>query len=142
MINKTITGISNALYKEFGYENHMEEIKQDLKEPCFFIGVLNPSLKKYPGGRYKSDNSFIIQYFPKRGDSAAAECYSVAERMGWCLEIITADGVPLRGSGMRYEITDGILHFFVSYNFFIYKLEQHETMGSLKSHTNIKKAGG
>ncbi len=36
MVNAIIAGISNALYNEFGYENHMEEIKQDLKEPCFF----------------------------------------------------------------------------------------------------------
>ena len=33
MINAIIEAVSIALYDEFGYENHMEEIEQDLKEP-------------------------------------------------------------------------------------------------------------
>ena len=42
--NMLIEAISIALNGEFGdeYEIHMEEIKQDLKEPCFFIQSLKP----------------------------------------------------------------------------------------------------
>lgn len=38
MMNDIIVGISTALYKEFGdeYEIYQEEIRQGLKEPCFF----------------------------------------------------------------------------------------------------------
>ena len=45
MINKILDAISNALNEEFGdeYEIYSEDIKQDLKEPCFFIICLNPS---------------------------------------------------------------------------------------------------
>ncbi len=116
MVNDIIAGISNALYNEFGYENHMEEIKQDLEEPCFFIGILNPSAKKYPGARCRRDNSFVIQYFPESENHAAAECYSVAERMLKCLALINVQGQLLHGSSMGYRVTDGVLSFFVDYN--------------------------
>ena len=45
MISNVIAGIAIALNQEFGddYEIYTEEIKQDLKEPCFFITLLNPS---------------------------------------------------------------------------------------------------
>ena len=45
MINSIIEAISISLNEEFGdgYEIHMEEIKQGLKEPCFFIACLNPT---------------------------------------------------------------------------------------------------
>ena len=37
MINAIISGISITLDGAFGYEVYGEEIKQGLKEPCFFI---------------------------------------------------------------------------------------------------------
>lgn len=45
MINSIVEAISCSLNKEFGddYEIHNEEIKQGLKEPCFFIACLNPN---------------------------------------------------------------------------------------------------
>ena len=50
MINNVIAGIAIALNQEFGddYEIYTEEIKQDLKEPCFFITLLNPSKTDFP----------------------------------------------------------------------------------------------
>lgn len=41
MINEIIDAISIALDSEFedGYKIHKDEIKQDLKEPCFFYTV-------------------------------------------------------------------------------------------------------
>ncbi len=118
MVNDVIAGISNALYNEFGYENHMEEIKQDLEEPCFFISILNPSAKEYPGGRCRRDNSFVIQYFPESENHASAECYSVAERMLKCLGLIEVQGQYLHGHNMNYRVADGVLSYFVDYNFF------------------------
>ena len=39
MINDIIIGISNAIYAEFGsdYEIYVDDVKQGLNEPCFFI---------------------------------------------------------------------------------------------------------
>ena len=50
MINSIVEAISCSLNKEFGddYEIHNEEIKQGLKEPCFFIACLNPNNNLFP----------------------------------------------------------------------------------------------
>lgn len=51
MINSIVETISCSLNKEFGddYEIHNEEIKQGLKEPCFFIACLNPNNNLFLG---------------------------------------------------------------------------------------------
>lgn len=71
------------------------------------------------------DNPFCIQYFPESVDNPNSECRDVADRMLWALENITpldADR-PVRGTDMHHEITDGVLNFFVNYNYFVRKVE-------------------
>ena len=93
MINSIVEAISCSLNKEFGddYEIHNEEIKQGLKEPCFFIACLNPNNNLFFGKRYERTNQFCIQYFPQSAKKQR-ECADVAERMYDCLEYITTDG--------------------------------------------------
>lgn len=137
MINPTITGISNALYKVFGYENFKNEILQDLTPPCFYISCMEQGTKKYIGTRYLRKNHFVIQYFPHT-DDRKGECYDVGEKMFECLEVIHVDGFLLRGTGMKFEVVDGVLHFFVDYNAFGYKPEQKETMERMRSGIRAK----
>lgn len=137
MINSIIEAISINLDKEFGYEIHMEEIKQDLTEPCFFVSCLNPTTELYLGKRYFRTNQFCIQYFPNT-DNKQRECNDVAERLLWCLEYITLDGDPARGTAMRYELTDGVLHFFVNYDCFVYRMVESTAMETMKSNTDVK----
>ena len=139
MINAIIASISNALYSEFGYENHMEEIKQGFKEPCFFIQCLNPNIRQFLGKRYFRHNKFCIQYFPKSKTDGNAECYTVAETLQLVLEVIPVLDAVLRGTALIYEMVDGVLNFFVNYNCFVYKLDQKVLMGTIQLHkTNVK----
>lgn len=119
-----IDGISSTLYNIFGntYKIYADNsIQQGLKNPCFFISVLNPSRKSYLKGKYLKNNPFIIQYFPKI-DNDNIELLKVAEQLSEGLEFITLlDGSLVRGSKISYEIVDGILHFKVSYNIFVKK---------------------
>lgn len=123
MINTLIKSIGTALNAEFGtdYEIYMEESKQDLQEPCFFIHCLNPTTKLFFGKKYFRQNLFVIQYFPKSVTDYRQECNAVAERMFWILETITVNGDKFRGTKMRYEIIDSVLNFFVNYDCFIYR---------------------
>ncbi len=141
MINSIIAAISVALNAEFGYENHMEEIKQDLVEPCFFIQCVNPTSELFWGKRYFRQNSFCIQYFPK-GEDKQRECNEVAEKMIWCLEYITVDGQKMRGTKMKYKVVDDVLNFFLNYDCFVYKVKTDEAMETLESTTNVKEGDG
>lgn len=144
MINSIIEAISISLNEEFGdgYETHMEEIKQGLKEPCFFITCLNPTTELFLGKRYFRTNQFCIQYFPETNEKQR-ECNGVAERMLQCLEYITIYGEdkPITGTKMKYEVVDGVLNFFVNYDCFIRKTEQQTPMESLQASTSVKEGG-
>lgn len=139
MINAIIASISNALYSEFGYENHMEQIKQGFKEPCFFIQCLNPNIRQFLGNRYFRQNKFCIQYFPKSKTDGNAECYTVAETLQLVLEVIPVLDAVLRGTAMNYEVIDGVLNFFVNYDCFVYKVDEITRMEVMQSHrTDVK----
>lgn len=140
MINSIIAGISIALNAEFGdsYEIHMEEIEQDLIEPCFFIQCLNPTMNLFFGKKYFRQNQFCIQYFPAT-TKKQAECNKVAERMLWCLEYIAVDGDLIRGTKMKYEVVDEVLNFFVNYDCFVYRVDEDlESMESMDSSTSVE----
>lgn len=141
MINAIIEAVSVALNEEFGdsHEIHMEEIKQDLKEPCFLISCVNPTNELFLDRRYRRTNQFCIQYFPKT-EEVQRECNDAAERMMLCLEYITiyGDDRPIRGTKMKAETVDGVLNFFVNYNCFVYRIRQQIPMEKLETETNVK----
>ncbi len=140
MINSIIDSISIALNAEFGdcYKNYKEEKKQDLEEPCFFIQCLNPTQRLFLNKRYFRKNQFCIQYFPETGDKNE-ECLAVAERLLECLEYLTVNSDLVMGTKMHYEVIDGILHFFVNYDMFVYKIaETVPIMEEVSAETSVK----
>lgn len=133
MINSMIAGISNAIFQEFGeiYTIYTENVEQGLQEPCFFIVPVNPTSRRFWGKRYFKENPFCIQYltFSERMEERGP--YETAERLFRCLEYITVTGDLVRGTEMHYEVHDGVLHFFVSYNLFCREIEKEENMAEL-----------
>lgn len=82
MIQEIIEGVAQALYQTFGdeYKIYENDVEQGLQEPCFFLGVLQPTLSPLPGGRFLSQNPLDVQYFPaSRRDNQTLLC--VAERL-------------------------------------------------------------
>lgn len=139
MINKIIDGISISLNAEFGddYKIYTESIEQGLKEPCFSIICVNPTNDLYLGKRYFRKNQFCIQYFPK-GEDKYAECLDVAERMFDCLEVISVGDDLQRGTSMHGEVVDRVLHFFVNYDMFVYKVESTDAMEGIDLTSNVE----
>lgn len=118
MVNEIIKGISIALNAAFGdeYEIYADDVKQGLNDGSFFINSLEFEVSPLLGGRALRINPFDILYFPKT-ENVHMECYSVAESMLDPLRLITLpNGDRLLGTGMRYELQDDVLHFFVNYN--------------------------
>jgi hypothetical protein len=140
MVNGIIDGISIELNLKFGdsYKIYSEDVSQGLKEPCFFIAVLNPSQKYLLNTKRQRNNLFDIHYFPtKQGGNSEIE--DVAESLYSTLEWINVDGNDIRGTKMHHNSVDGVLHFFVEYNFFINKIVTPEDkMESVKVNNNVK----
>ncbi|MCX7715042.1 MAG: hypothetical protein N2171_04875 [Clostridia bacterium] len=122
MINSIIDGISIALNGEFGdgYEIYKETVNQDLTEPCFFIMLLSANQKLIMDKRYLKEHHFDIHYFPSTQDKNT-EILDVVDRLYDVLEYITFGDSSLRGTNMSHEVVDGVLHFDVSYNFYVRK---------------------
>lgn len=140
MINSIINAISIALNDEFGddYTIYSEEVQQGLKEPCFFISCINKSNELFLGRRYFRENMFVVHYFPHDNLNINEECNDVAERLYLCLEWLTVDNDLIRGTKMRVELVDGIMHFFVNYDMFVYKNTEQEAMDGLSSEISVK----
>ena len=141
MLNEIITGISQQLNTAFGdgYEIYKNDVEQGLNEPCFFISVIKPELSPLLGSRGIWRNPFDIHYFPKRAGSNA-ELFDVAEKLIYALEFIPMpDGLPLRGTGMSYDIIDGVLHFYVNFNMIVNQPREENPMETLTTNVGTKK---
>ena len=139
MIDQIIKAISLALNGAFGdgYKIYTEGTEQDMENPCFFIICKTPRLRLYLGRRYFRSNIFCIQYIPSTED-IRAECNEVTERLFECLEYIRVDGRLIRGTKMEPEVKDGILYFFLNYDFFVYREKKTELMENLSEKVRVK----
>jgi len=139
VISELIDGISVKLNGVFGdgHRIYSEIVAQGLQEPCFFISALDPSLTQLMGNRYRAHNPFVVHYFPAGADRNI-ECHDIAVRLYEALNCITFDGAPVRGTQMRYAISDGVLQFFVNYNLIVTKSEAAaENMQTLTVNNNV-----
>lgn len=132
MINKIAAGISQALNREFGdgYSVYQNNVSQGLVEPCFFIAVLESSKEQYLQNRFLQRSSFDVHYFPK-DETDNREMQDTAERMLACLEWILPEQ-PIRGTDIRWQVKDGVLHFFVNYNIVRNRMTSKEFMTEME----------
>lgn len=118
-----------------GIEVYGEEIKQGFEEPCFFVKLFPVAQDREFNRRYKRYHSFDIHYFAQTNE----EMHAVAEQLYGCLEYIQVSDRVVRGNKQRHEILDGVLHFLVSYDFFVFreatpdpKMQELEQEGLIK----------
>lgn len=139
MIEKIIDGILDALSKEFSdCTLYTEEVRQGLKEPCFFVSCISPNTKVLRGRRYQHTNQFAIQYLTN-ADEPRADCNKVSEQLFNCLELITVEGDLMRGTGMEAVVSDDVLTFTVNYDYFSYRLNTAPPMEHVEgTETNLK----
>lgn len=114
-----------------------EEIKQGLTPPCFFVRLLQPEHAQELGRRYIRYHPIVVRYYAV--DRANAAMYDMAEQLTSVLQQIIVAGRPVRGIGMRFEIVDEILHFFVEYNFHVWAPKPDDPgMASLDVQEGLK----
>lgn len=114
-----------------------EEIKQGLTPPCFFVRLLQPEHVQELGRRFYRYHPFVIRYYAV--DRKNDAMYDMAEQLTSALQWITVGGQPVRGVGMRFEIIDEILHFFVEYNFHVWATQPDTTaMQTLEVREGLK----
>lgn len=143
MLNETMTGIARKLNATFGngYEIHIDEVKQGLKEPCFLLICLTGRQQQEIGPAYNREQAFDLHYFPK-AKNYTTEVNSVVDTLNMELEYITVDGNLVRGSKMKHQVIDGVLHFFVNYDIRIRKvIDPEPVLENLELIERVKNSG-
>jgi len=143
MLNETMTGIARKLNATFGngYEIYIDEIKQGLKEPCFLLVCLTGRQQQEIGITYNREQAFDIHYFPK-AKNYTTEINGVVDTLNMELEYITVNGNLVRGSKMKHQVIDGVLHFFVNYDLRIRKVVDPEPfLENLELIERVKNSG-
>ena len=141
MIESIKKAIAKAINTEFNseYEIYTEDISQGMIEPCFSIVSLLATNQSLLPPRYLRTYSFDIHYFPKDKNNTKSECEAVAERLYLCLELINFVDNTYRGIKMSYEVVEGVLHFFVSYNVIVKKdITPVDKMETLETKVGLK----
>ncbi len=119
--NDILDSISIKINELFGddYKIYTDNVKQGLEMPCFFIKMLPSNKKKLIGNRYENECNLVIHSML---DEENTEEYNDISDKLYELEYITLlNGDMLKGYGMRTEISDDVLLFFVTYKYFTYK---------------------
>ena len=80
---------------------------------------------------------FCINYFPLEINKKNKECHDIAERLYECLEWLDVGDNLLRGIGLKHDILDGVLNFYVNYNSFEYKPKGTTPMGEVVKNLRV-----
>lgn len=140
-INEILNGISSALFNSFKYPIYIDEIKADAQFPCFVIETLNTEQTHIMDIRYQRRNDFDIMFFISDDDyieDQQEQINPITEDLYFDLEYITlSDGSLLNGIDMSHRVTDGILHFKVSYEYHILKTIKRDPMLTLNQHQEV-----
>lgn len=132
MVTQLFDDITRALHSEFGDDckYYVEEIEQNSQRPCFSVGALNPIIKSRSLKRYSRTTPIVIHYFTDKDNTSDAkkDCHRVAERLWQLLEYITFKGLLIRGEDMSWDVVEGVLQFFITYRFDVYKVDEISMM--------------
>lgn len=134
MINVTqeIVDALRTQYAATQYDVYTESIEQGFAEPCFAIHQLTADITPYPNHLTEIVQHFDVRFFPE-GERPREQCRAVAETLTFLLRRLAS----LRGSGLSWEITDDVLHFFVSYRQFVREIPEEYLMEVLQLDTGI-----
>ena len=127
-INDVRYGVTRTLDNQFpDIPIRGEEIRQNLDPPNFFVKLFPVSNTREFGRRYLRRHSFDIHYFPPdptpgQQDDSNHQMHAMAEQLYNSMEYIEINGSLCRGEAMNHEIIDGVLHFFVDYNFHVMRV--------------------
>lgn len=139
MVNDLTVAIAKAIKKEFQEVDILtEQLEQGFTSPCFFIFCESQKEHDKLEVRFLAEHTFVIQYFPKDGNS---ECWEVLSKLHRLLEFVTLeDGSMVAGTNRNGTIREGILFFFVDYDFYRKKEKQpEEYMRELQVHEKTRK---
>ena len=126
-INDVQHAVISALEEAFpGIPVFGEGTSQASNPPCFVVRLLESSHIQELGRRYRRNYPFVVRCYSANGTDE--QLYAMAEQLITALKLITASGTATVGTGMKFEIVDEVLHFYVAYNFLVWEAKPDTPM--------------
>lgn len=97
-----------------------EENEQNLTLPYYYVHLLEWEQEHEQGRRFMRRHPFDIRYYSDSGTNE--DLYTIAEQLVSGLQQIVVAEFTVRGTHIRAQITDEVLHFFVNYDFMVYEM--------------------
>ena len=135
MYNQLMDAAVSRLGELFpGYPVYMGNLPQEPERPCFFLELKEKNEKTMTGKRAIRKIKFSIRYIAGESQQLHKEQNQTAEMLMDGMEWIRMpDGLLVRGTDRKHQLTDGILDFSVIYSLSVYKeKEQEEPMENLE----------
>ena len=115
--SKILESVATSLYQSTGDRVYLEWKENSMVFPCFVINIVNPKQDLHRGDMYEHKLDLDILYFLNDEDtiSDTRALLEIPSKLYSALEYIQIGDRIQRGEEMKYRITDGVLHFFVTY---------------------------
>lgn len=137
-LNDILDGLSIKLNSIFGdnYSIYTNDAKQGFEMPCFFIKQMPEIRTKQVGTRYRNTVSFVIHVFL---EAPTIEDLNTIGHELYQLELLELSNKGIiRGTGMKTEIVDNVLEFFIDYDFFVFKeTDEDEIMNTISINEEV-----
>ncbi len=93
-----------------------EEPEQPESPPHLYVTLPGGTHTQEMGRRFRRGISVAVRYKPS-GSSPNADMYAIAEQLALELYQISLSGRPVAGRDIRFELAEGTLFFYVTYQF-------------------------
>lgn len=133
-----LEGMARSISSQFGegYTIYTEHVEQGFSEPCFYLKLLSSSRTEFMAGRHKRQYLLDLHFFPKNGvddrNLVAGELYALLRYLK------VTDAITLLGKEMHTSTEDGVLHFFVTYDWIAKESKEEIPMEILQYEDGVK----
>nr|DAX95427.1 MAG TPA: tail completion protein [Caudoviricetes sp.] len=140
MINSIINAIAESLKNIYNFKIYINEVPQNFKAPCFFIKLVSTTEKQIIGNRFQVTSVFGIDFIDEENGKNVRLAHEIAEKLNEVTHLLTLENKDVvRGANRNTELSEGNLHYFVQYSYFIYRgIEELEKMEDLKHSGGVK----
>ncbi|VTY47503.1 phage tail terminator family protein [Veillonella parvula] len=112
-----LTAVSKAVHKALNVPIYLEFKENNITFPCAYIKVIEPSMNRHVGELHNISLDLDIMYYANNLDvvTDTRKLIDIPRVLYQLLEFVQVGERTIMGTGMKYKISDGVLHFFVTY---------------------------
>mgnify|MGYP000602948604 CR=1 FL=1 len=112
-----LTAVSKAVHKILKVPIYLEFKENNMTFPCAYIKVIEPTMNRRVGELYNTSLDLDIMYYANNLDviTDTRKLLDIPSVLYQLLEFVDVQDRTIMGTGMKYKISDGVLHFFVTY---------------------------